>query len=109
MTERSDESRARDRERSRKKRAEFKAQGLNSKGEPFKGQQKPTEAQADFVIFGKPSYERADREPTIPKKGETTEQRRARGLSLRGLPFASDIERSVRKRIERQEREERRR
>jgi hypothetical protein len=103
MSDRSEESRARDRERSRQKRAAFKARGLNSKGEPFKGQSKPTEAQADFVIFGKPSYERAEREPTIPKKGETREQRRARGRSIQGTPLALDLEQRVRRRVEKME------
>jgi 7-keto-8-aminopelargonate synthetase-like enzyme len=102
MSDRSEESRARDRERSRQKRAAFKARGLNSKGEPFKGQQKPSEEARKFVIHGikKPIYERADREPTIPKRGETHEQRRARGAALRGTPLARDLEESVRKRVE---------
>jgi hypothetical protein len=96
MTDRSEESRARDRERSRKKRAAFIAQGLR------KGQSKPSEEARKFVIHGikDPTYKRADREPTIPKRGETREQRRARGSSIKGTPLALDLEERVRRRVE---------
>jgi hypothetical protein len=96
MSERSEESRQRDRERSRKKRAEFRKRGLNSKGEPFKGQQKPSEQAKKFVIHNR-TYKRS--EPTVPKKGETREQRRARGSSIKGTPLALDLEERVRQRI----------
>jgi hypothetical protein len=102
MTDRSEESRARDRERSRKKRAAFIAQGLRSDGTPHKGQSKPSEEARKFVIHGikDPTYKRADREPTIPKRGETREQRRARGSSIKGTPLALDLEERVRRRVE---------